>query len=231
MLTGHTTGRVDAACRRLETATYPAGVALLATGRLVGDPLVAGVGVAGLLVGLAALAVALAHTLRVSTAGSTAVRARYWLATVALAGWLALTAPSLLEAPLDHTALLGPDPTAAPLLVVGVVGSVVLGTLYHVVPFLVWLDRYSDRVGLEPVPAVDDLYRPRVAHLDLATFGAGLAVLSLAPLAPAWLPTRPLGGGLLAATAFVVVANLGLVVLVHAPGPEVYDGDRGEEST
>jgi len=47
-------------------------------------------------------------------------------------------------------------------------GFVVVGSLYHVVPFIVWLDRYADRVGLERVPAIDDLYDARVATVDLA---------------------------------------------------------------
>jgi hypothetical protein len=56
---------------------------------------------------------------------------------------------------------------------VGVAGFALLGTLCHLVPFIVWVHRYSDRLGLEPVPMIDDLYSDRLTRADFAAFLVG----------------------------------------------------------
>ena len=142
---------------------------------------------------------------------------RYAVAVVALLGWVAWTAPTWLSDPLARPALLGPA-GAVHLLAFGAVGFVVLGTLYHVVPFLVWVERYSDRIGLEPVPMVDDLYDARVARADLFALLAGL--VALVAVGPLGLPdaAEAAGGLLVAAGFFLFAANVLVVIRRHAPG-------------
>jgi hypothetical protein len=206
----------DAWDRRLqavETATFPVGVVVLAGGRLLSVPGGARVGGVLVVVGLLAVAVSVGRRLRAARVEPTPTLARYAVAVVALALWAGVALPAWLRVPLANR--LG-GPAARPLLLVGVVGAVVLGTLYHAVPFLVWLERYADRLGLEAVPAVEDLYDERLAtaHLSLLLAGvAGLVVAGAVGLgsvveAGAW--AAVLGSGAVAA------ANLGLVVRRHA---------------
>jgi hypothetical protein len=99
-----------------------------------------------------------------------------------------LTLPAWLSDPLAPNATFG-APRASHLLLVGVVGFVVLGTLYHVVPFIVWVHRYSDQLGYEAVPMIDDLYSDRLAAVDLAFLGVGTGLLVATDL----LSVPPLG--------------------------------------
>jgi hypothetical protein len=94
--------------------------------------------------------------------------------------------------------------------------AVLVGTLYHVVPFLVWDHRYADRVGYEPVPTVDDLYDARVARADL--LGVALGGATLVGGASAGSHDAVVTGGLVVAAALVLAAgNLAGVVWVYAP--------------
>lgn len=102
-------------------------------------------------------------------------------------------------------------------LAVGVVGFVVFGTLYHVVPFTVWVHRYSDLLGYEPVPMVDNLYSGRLAAVDFAFTTGGTVTLVASALG--WLPSPSvaIGGGLFAIGALCFVANMGQVLRDHSP--------------
>ncbi|MGZ0746255.1 hypothetical protein [Haloparvum sp. AD34] len=124
-------------------------------------------------------------------------------------------------------------PGLGPFLLFAAVGFVVLGTLYHVVPFLIWVHRYSDRVGLEAVPTIEDLYDERLAALDLAATVGGLLVVGLAVAAPLAAPSvagHPVVSGASAVEAALVVGmaatvagvvlfvgNMVRTVVVHAP--------------
>jgi len=215
MFTGTDLDRFDRGLQRGETAAYPAGVAALALGRLLGSVHLSRLGAALILVGLTAAAVVLARRLAASTVAWSPMHRRYAVAIAALVGWVAWTAPVWLADPLGPT--LGP-PAGVHLLALGAVGFVVLGTLYHVVPFLVWVHRYSDRLGLEPVPLVDDLYDHRVAAVDLLALltGTGALVVDAALGLP---PPVGVVGGLSVLVGFgLFAANVGLVVTRHAPG-------------
>jgi hypothetical protein len=105
----------------------------------------------------------------------------------------------------------------------GLVGFVVVGTLYHVLPFIVWLQSYADRVGLEPVPTIDELYDGRIAAAGfwLALTGAPLVVAGQA----VDLTGATVAGGLLATLAFcLVAANLLGVVVQHGPASPRFRG-------
>jgi hypothetical protein len=215
---------VDVPLQRVETVAYPLGVVALAAGRLAGVAELASAG--GLLVvaGIAAVAVVLARKLLEMRVAWTPMHRRYAVVAGAMLLWAALTVPAWLTAPLSPAARLGP-PGAGHLLALGVVGFVVLGTLYHVVPFVVWVHRYSDRLGFETVPMIDDLYDDRVALLDLAAFAAGTGLLVGAELLAGRVDAglldaaRPVAGALLAAGAVLFVGNVLLVVRRHSPHP------------
>src|SRR5262249_9036877 len=46
--------------------------------------------------------------------------------------------------------------------IVGAISFAIIGMLYKIVPFLVWFDRYSNQIGKQKVPALADMYSPRV---------------------------------------------------------------------
>ncbi|MFB6269166.1 MAG: hypothetical protein ABEH83_04425, partial [Halobacterium sp.] len=203
----------DVHLARIEYA-YPVGVLALATGRLLGAAPLASAGGLLMAVGALAFAVLLAKKLHEGRVDRTPMLSRYAVVAVALAAWSALAARAWLADPLARDALFGP-PTAVHLLFVGVVGFVVMGSLYHVVPFIVWVHRYSDRLGFERVPMIDDLYDDRIAALDgaLLVTGAVTLVLGRAGVAPE--PATLVGGVLLAAGFLAFTVNLAGVVYRH----------------
>ncbi|WP_135822799.1 heme-copper oxidase family protein [Halostella litorea] len=226
---------VDRYLRGVEEVSYPVGVVALAGGRLLRDPLIARVG--GVLVVASVLAVAaiLARRLVETSVEWTPMLSRYAVAAVALAAWAALTLPAWVADPLAVDARFG-APGTVHLLTLGGVGFVVLGTLYHVVPFIVWVHRYSDLLGYEPVPMIDDLYDDRLAAADFAALLGGAALLVAADLLPAWGLRVPAvvgaaGGGLVLLGSVVFAANLLLVLRRHGPQsvPAVLVGRFGGE--
>jgi hypothetical protein len=207
---------VDLPLRRLEEAVYPSGVLLLAAGRLLDGPTLATVGGVLVLAGLAAFAVVLARKLYEMQVAWTPMHRRYAVVAPALLLWVAVTVPAWLRDPLAASTVFGAE-RAGHLLLLGVVGFVVFGTLYHIVPFVVWVHRYSDRLGFESVPMIDDLYDDRVAAADFLLLLAGSLVVvaweaGLAPRA-----AGAVGGGLVTCGVVLFVANVGLVVHRHSP--------------
>jgi hypothetical protein len=130
--------------------------------------------------------------------------------------WAVLALPAWITDPLAPDTVFG-APGTVHLLVLGVVGFVVLGTLYHVVPFIVWVHRYSDRLGYEAVPMIDDLYDDRIAAVDFALLGGGTAILVAADLLPLPSMAPALGGVSVLAGALFFLANIVLVVREHSP--------------
>jgi hypothetical protein len=95
--------------------------------------------------------------------------------------------------------------------------GVVLGTLYHVVPFVVWVHRYSDLLGYEAFPMIDDLYDDRLAAVDFALLAGGTAVLVAAGLLSRPSIAPALGGAFVLAGALLFLANVVLVIREHSP--------------
>ncbi|MFB6135461.1 MAG: hypothetical protein ABEJ04_01755 [Halobacteriaceae archaeon] len=207
---------VGARLKRAETVGYPVGVAALAAGRLLGVEALAAAGGALVAGGLLALGAVLLRRLYAARVPTTPMLRRYAVVGVALLAWGALTLPAWVADPLAPAARFGaPGPTH--LLLFGAVGFVVVGTLYHVVPFVVWVHRYSDLLGLEDVPMIDDLYDARVARVDFAlTLAGGGAVVAAEAFAlPA--PALQAGGAVALAGFCLFAANLLLVLRRHAP--------------
>lgn len=214
---------------RTETVAYPVGVALLATGRLVEHAVVAAGG--GLLVatGVLLAGVVLARRLANATTSGTPMLSRYAVVALAAVAWSLTAAGTWASRPLGVTVRFG-HPDVGAILLGAVVGFVVVGSLYHVVPFIVWLERYSDRVGLERVPAIDDLYDRRLATTDLGVTVAGSALLvvsAVAPLGHVVGVVRLLAGVLLLVGASLFAANLVYTVGRHGGTAVIGSSARG----
>jgi len=205
---------LDRRLQRAETVVYPSGVVALAAGRLVGSVPLARIGAVGLLLGVFAFLTVIGRRLRDARAERTPMLTRYAFFPPAMLSWAALTLPVWLRDPLAADATVGAPGTAHLLAMVLV--FVLVGTLYHVVPFLVWVHRYSDRLGLEAVPMIDDLYDDRLATIDLGFVTGGGVLLVAGELAGHAL-VRTAGGVVLAVGFTVFAANMMLVVWRHAP--------------
>ena len=210
---------------RAETAAYPVGVLALAAGRLAEQPTVATLG--GLLVagGAAVAGAVLLRRIRDATGAATPMLSRYAVVAVAALAWSATALATWARTALGAGVRFG-HPAAGPVLLGALVGFVVVGSLYHVVPFIVWLDRYADRVGLERVPAIDDLYDARAATVDLAATLSGAALVLAAAVSSAvasvgagtGLPggtVHAVGGALAVAGALLFAGNMVGTVLRH----------------
>jgi hypothetical protein len=208
---------VDHYLRPIEEIGHPVGVVMLALGRLTDSVLVARVG--GVLVLAAALgfSVILARRLLEMQVPRTPMHTRYAVVVPALGGWALLSVPAWLEDPTAGKHLFG-APGAGHLLVLGAIGFVLFGTLYHIIPFIVWVNAYSDDLGFKDVPMIDDLYDDRLAAADAILIAAGTAVLVAADLLATVPPTVVGFGGVLVALGVVVfAANLLQVIRVHGP--------------
>jgi len=215
MFTQTELGAVDERLRRVEELTYPVGVVALAVGRGIGAEAVALAGAVLVLVGLLAFSAVLARKLSETRVERTPMLSRYGVVALALTAWALAAAPAWLAAPTDPATVFGPAGVGH-FLLAGVVGFVLLGTLYHVVPFIVWIRRYSDRVGLEPVPMIDDLYDDRLAAVDFWLALGGLGLLLVGDLTG--ITIAGLAGGVAATLGFgIFAANLVGVVLRHGP--------------
>jgi len=202
--------------RRIESYGYPTGVLALAGGRLVGTGPLARAGGALVLLAVAGFSILLARRLIETRVDWTPMLSRYAVVAVTMAGWSLLSAPAWLTDPLALSHRFG-GPNTVHLLALGVVGFVVLGTLYHIVPFIVWVHRYSDLLGFEDVPMIDDLYDSRLAAVDFTLFSAGTAGLVAADLLALPAVVVPLSGALVAAGTVVFAANLLAALRNHSP--------------
>ncbi|WP_336325704.1 hypothetical protein [Halovenus sp. HT40] len=225
--------RSDRLLQRFESAVYPAGVAALAAGRLLEIATLARVGGLVVVAGILAVGVIVARKLLETQVDWTPMLSRYTVVVVMIGAWGVLTARAWLVDPLAADSLLA-APGAVHLLAFGVIGFVVLGTLYHIVPFIIWVHRYSDLLGYEPVPMIDDLYSDRLAVADFGCLFGGL----LGVFAGVYFdgPTLLLaaGGALVILGASIFTANMLLVVRRHSPHTLVGilgvpgDHERGE---
>lgn len=207
---------IDRHIQRFESIVYPLGVVGLATGRLFEVSVVARVGAVLILLSVAGFGILLARRLYETQVDWTPMLSRYTVVAGAMVAWAILTAPSWLYDPLAPAMRYG-APGSVHLLAFGVIGFVVVGTLYHVVPFIVWVHRYSDQLGLEPVPMIDDLYDDRLARLDFIALLGGTVTLAGSGIGqlPEFVALAGTIGIAVGATLFV--ANVGLVISRHSP--------------
>jgi len=207
---------VDHHFQSVEQLGHPAGVLLLAGGRLADSVALARVGAVLVLVAALAFALVLGRKLVEMQVEWTPMHSRYAVAVPALAAWALLSFPAWIDSPTGRQHLFG-APGTVHLLVLGVVGFVILGTLYHIIPFIIWVHQYSDLLGFEDVPMIDDLYDDRLATVDFLCLVTGTTLLVAADLLALGARLTGLGGVLVAVGVAVLLVNLLLVVRAHSP--------------
>jgi len=207
---------VDEYLRPVEELGHPVGVVLLATGRLLDAVIVARIGAVLVLAAALAFCTVLGRKLYEMQVDWTPMHTRYAVVVPGLSSWALVTAPAWIRAPTAPANLFGAAGSVH-LFVLGSVGFVVFGTLYHIVPFIIWVHEYSGLLGLEDVPMIDDLYDDRLASLDGALLVAGTAVLVVADWFELAAAVRGLGGVLVVAGILVFGANMLLVIREHSP--------------
>ena len=83
----------------------------------------------------------------------------------------------------------------------GVVSALIIGQMYKIVPFLVWLQKYAPLAGTKPVPAMKDMIDQRLARYELWSIVAALVLVGI---------------GMLSGTASVLGVGALLIVLAAA---------------
>ncbi len=209
---------IDTYLARIEEVSYPVGVVALAGGRLFGQSSLARVGAVLIALGMLSFAIVLARRLVETQVPRTPMLSRYAIVAVSLALWAVATLPAWLRDPLSRASVLGSSWTTTVLLF-GIVGFVVLGTLYHIVPFIIWMERYSDLLGFEPVPMVDDLYDARIARVDGITTFVGGITIALTSVVDLPVVIEAIGWSLLLVGFVLFAVNIWLVIHRHGPVP------------
>jgi hypothetical protein len=92
----------------------------------------------------------------------------------------------------------------------GFIGSIVIGQLHKILPFLVWFHRFGPYVGLKKVPTAGELLPAPPQRLLLLLLHGAIALLVAGVLADA-APLRLAGSALFAAAALVLTYNLGVI--------------------
>jgi cbb3-type cytochrome oxidase subunit 1 len=69
--------------------------------------------------------------------------------------------------------------THAHLALIGFVTLTIMGAMYHLVPMLVWMEKYGPKMGKEKVPNIQDLFSQKVASLILITMVLGIGGIYL----------------------------------------------------
>ncbi len=60
----------------------------------------------------------------------------------------------------------------------GVISSLIIGQMYKIVPFLVWLERYAPLAGTTTVPTMKDLVNVPMARVELALLSLSIASIA-----------------------------------------------------
>jgi hypothetical protein len=63
------------------------------------------------------------------------------------------------------------------LALIGVVSNVIIGAIYHILPFLVWWETYAGKVGLERVPLLKELFNEPFANFSFYAWNISLWVM------------------------------------------------------
>ncbi|WP_181692781.1 hypothetical protein [Natronomonas sp. LN261] len=207
---------IDHHLRHVEEVSHPLGVVVLAAGRLFESSPVATLGGLSILLAALALGAVLLHKLYEMRVERTPMHTRYIVVVSSLTLWAIISVPAWISDPIAPGHRFGAAGSVH-LLVVGVIGFVVLGTLYHIIPFILWVHTYSDRLGFEDVPMIDDLYDDRLAAVDGTLLFAGTVLLVVSE----WVAFGPvavgIGGALFTLGVVVFTANMLLVLRRHSP--------------
>lgn len=63
---------------------------------------------------------------------------------------------------------------------IGFAGFIIVGQTYKILPFLVWFNKYSDRVGQTKVPMLKDMFDERLAKIELVLMSTGFLLAAVA---------------------------------------------------
>ena len=135
------------------------------------------------------------------------------LGGLGLAAALGLTVGLLREPPGEAVLVYGA------LVLLAAVSLLVQALLYKIVPFLVWLHRWSPLVGRQPVPTLRELAARAWMRLQLALFAAGV-VLLVAGMLAGLTPLVRAGAGVLLTSAVLLAVNFLRIGLAANPGAE-----------
>ncbi len=73
------------------------------------------------------------------------------------------------------------------LALLGWISVTIIGMMYKIIPFLVWHHRYSDLVGLRPVPSATQLLGESAPRMEFWLLYAGLAMTAAGIIFTSWL--------------------------------------------
>ncbi|MDY6818806.1 MAG: hypothetical protein SVG88_09105 [Halobacteriales archaeon] len=207
---------IDHPLQRVEETAYPIGVVSLAVGRLLDAGVIARIGgilIAGSVFGFGLI---LARRLYETQVEWTPMLTRYAVVVPLLALWSISALLTWIQQPLARTTWFGLQ-DGGHLLLFGVIGFVVFGTLYHIIPFIIWVHRYSEQLGFAEVPMIDDLYSSRIATIDVTLIGCGFLVLAGSEWVGSSSTLPSIAGVLVMLGSVLFVSNMLLVLRDHNP--------------
>jgi hypothetical protein len=103
----------------------------------------------------------------------------------------------------------------------GVITLAIVGMLYKILPFLVWLRTYGPHVGSRRLPALSDLYSESLQAVGLWSYLAAMGIIAVAAAIPHE-PGVRIGTGLWAFSLALFALNVGRI-LSHAAYPRIPD--------
>ena len=62
--------------------------------------------------------------------------------------------------------------------IIGFIGSMILGQIYKTLPFIIWLDKYKDRIGKEKTIMPRELYSERMASVQFWAYVPAIVLLA-----------------------------------------------------
>ncbi len=92
----------------------------------------------------------------------------------------------------------------------GFMGTIVVGQMYKILPFLVWLHRFSAFVGLKRVPSASELLAERPKQVQYLLMHTGLAALILGVLLDVAV-LRSVGAAAFLGSSALFARNLGVI--------------------
>jgi len=101
----------------------------------------------------------------------------FFLALTIVLGILAMISPEFLSAFQLHI-----DIAFIMSILFGFLTALILGQTYKTLPFIVWLQKYSAKVGKQKIPLPQEIYSDRIANLHMKTYYVAFTFLMLGEL-------------------------------------------------
>jgi hypothetical protein len=90
---------------------------------------------------------------------------------------------------------------------VGWFGFSIVGKYYKIIPFLLWVHRYSKKIGSEPVPLLKDMLDERIGYASLVALFLGYLVILAGILATSLAMVR-VGSAFFALGSYLFAYNI-----------------------